>query len=129
MSQRFPGQKLSIPRVTLVGLVLAGLVFAGVQGWSWFEDKSSVTTKSWMAGYVDVTATPSYAFEAPTAGANKNAVLSFIVADKADACAPSWGTFYSLEEAGVSLDLDRRVARLKQQGGDVLVSFGGAAQR
>ena len=125
MSQRFPGQKLSIPRVTLVGLVLAGLVFAGVQGWSWFEDKSSVTTKSWMAGYVDVTATPSYAFEAPAAGANKNAVLSFIVADKADSCTPSWGTYYSLEEAGVSLDLDRRVARLKQQGGDVLVSFGG----
>jgi chitinase len=125
MSQRFPGRKLSIPRVSLVVVVLAGLVFAGFQGWRWFDDSTSVTTKSWAAGYVDVTATPSYAFESPAATANKNAVLSFIVADKTDACTPSWGTFYTMDEAGVSLDLDRRVARLKQQGGDVLVSFGG----
>ncbi len=84
-----------------------------------------MTASPWMAGYVDVTATPAYAFENPTSPAGKNVVLSFVVASKKDDCEPSWGTYYSLTEADKELDLDRRIARLDQQGGEVIVSFGG----
>ena len=50
-----------------------------------------------------------------------------MVSSKRDACDPSWGGAYSLDEAAEQLDLDRRVARLGQLGRRVTVSFGGAA--
>lgn len=125
MSKRFPGRRISVVRLFGVFVVIAGLLFSGFQGWRWFQDSTSVTAKSWMAGYVDVTATPSFAFENPANAAGENVVLSFIVASSADPCDPSWGTYYSMDEADTSLDLDRRIARLGQQGGEVIVSFGG----
>lgn len=125
MSKRFPGRRLSVPRLMGVFVVIAGLVFASFQGWNWFADSSSVTAKPWMAGYVDVTATPSYAFENHESAAGTNVVLSFIVADKVNPCQPSWGTYYSMAEAEAALDIDRRIARSTQQGGEVVVSFGG----
>lgn len=110
-----------------MGVFVAGgaLVFAGFQGWNWFADSSSATARPWIAGYVDVTATPSYAFERSTSADEENVVLSFIVADKAAPCTPSWGTFYTMAEADTALDIDRRIARRAQQGGAVIVSFGG----
>jgi chitinase len=52
-------------------------------------------------------------------------VLSFIVSETSDACTPSWGSVYTLDQAATSLDLDRRIVRLDQQGGEAIVSFGG----
>ncbi|WEO77571.1 glycosyl hydrolase family 18 protein [Cryobacterium sp. SO2] len=106
-------------------VVVAGLLFSGFQGWRWFQDSNTERPTAWMAGYVDVTATPNYAFENPVSAAGDHVVLSFVVASTEDACEPSWGTFYSLAEADAALDLDRRIARRDQQGGDVIVSFGG----
>lgn len=80
-----------------------------------------------FAPYVDVTATPQFAFEDPTQTDAATVVLSFIVSAPDDACAPSWGGAYSLSEAADSLDLDRRIARLGQRGGAAIISFGGAA--
>ena len=77
--------------------------------------------------YVDVTATPEYAFEAPPTSSVADVVLGFVVSSATDACAPSWGGAYSLPAAADSLDLDRRIARLRQIGGQVVVSFGGQA--
>ncbi len=125
MSKRFPGRRLSVPRLIGVFVVTGGLIFAGLQGLQWVNDSSSVTSKPWLAGYVDVTATPSYAFETPANESGKNVVLSFIVAATADPCQPSWGTYYSMEEADAALDLDRRIARTTQLGGEVVISFGG----
>ncbi|MEO6826175.1 MAG: carbohydrate-binding protein [Microbacteriaceae bacterium] len=125
MSKRFPGRHLSVVRLIGVAIVAGAVVFAGFQGWNWFEDSSSVTTKPWMAGYVDVTATPTYPFERSMSADNENVVLSFIVSDKIQPCTPSWGTFYTMAEADASLDIDRRIARRAQQGGEVIVSFGG----
>ena len=68
---------------------------------------------------------PRYAFEDPVSEEAENVLLSFIVADPGNACTPSWGAAYSLDDAGSALDLDRRVARLQQLGGTVSVSFGG----
>ena len=82
---------------------------------------------SWFAPYVDVTATPQYAFEDVPASAPTSAVLGFVVSAPDAPCDPSWGAAYSMSAAADSLDLDRRVARLRQLGGEVTVSFGGAA--
>jgi chitinase len=127
LSSRFPGRRLSVLRLSGVLLLTIGVVFSGFQGWRWFQDSTAATAEAWMAGYVDVTATPSFAFENPANKAGDNVVLSFVVASKTDPCAPSWGTYYSMAEADEALDLDRRIARRDQQGGDVVVSFGGQA--
>jgi chitinase len=86
-------------------------------------------TSPWFAPYVDVTATPTYHFENPTDPADRDIVLSFIVADPQQACTPSWGAAYTLDSASIGLDLDRRIVELRKNGGDVVVSFGGQANQ
>lgn len=80
-----------------------------------------------FAAYVDVTATPTYPFETPTGLAQQDVILAFIVASPNDACTPSWGGYYTLDEAASSLELDRRIAQLRSVGGRVRASFGGQA--
>ncbi len=121
-----PVRRLSILRLMVAIVATAGVIFGGLTGWQMYSaSANSSTAGSWFAGYVDVTATPSFAFETPTTKAAKQVVLSFIVASPGSACAPSWGAAYSLDQASASLDLDRRIARLQEQGGEVAVSFGG----
>lgn len=122
-----PGRRLSFTRLIIAVLVTTGVIFGAIFGYHAWLASSAVASApgGWFAGYVDVTATPSYAFEAPTAQSGKDVVLSFIVSDPDKACVPSWGGAYSLEEASATLDLDRRVARFEQLGGDIVVSFGG----
>ena len=126
MSERFPGRKLSLVRLgVLTGVVVAAAV-GGMAAWGNFQDvRAAEAIPSIFSGYVDVTATPRYAFEAPVSKEAENVVLSFIVADAKDGCSPTWGGAYSLDGAGSALDLDRRVARLQQLGGGVSISFGG----
>ena len=122
------GRHLSIFRVFLVVLVVAA---AGGGLWYYLrsnqEAAAAAGEKSWFAPYVDVTSTPTYAFEDMTGKNHSSAVLAFVVGSTADPCEPSWGNAYTMAQAGDSLDLDRRVARLRQLGGEVTVSFGGAA--
>jgi chitinase len=128
MSQRFPGRRLSIVRLVALGATVALVGTGAVLGWSRFSDaRAASTAASFFAGYVDVTATPSYPFEAGAMPGGRSVVLSFIVADPKSACKPSWGAAYGLGEAGTSMDLDRRIARFTRNGGEVSVSFGGAA--
>jgi chitinase len=83
----------------------------------------------WFAPYVDATLTPTVAFQDHGANPARDVVLGFVVAGtKADAaCTPTWGTYQSLDGAATAMDLDRRVAQLRGQGGDAVVSFGGQA--
>ncbi|MEJ3403424.1 carbohydrate-binding protein [Rathayibacter sp. YIM 133350] len=120
-------RRLSPWRVAVACLVLIALGAAGFFGVrAWADGRPAAdAAEPWFAGYVDVTATPTYAFETAKGHAPRDAVLSFIVSSPHDACSPSWGAAYSLEQAGDSLDLDRRIARLQQAGGSVAVSFGG----
>lgn len=121
-----PKKHLSLPRVILALLLLGGLAYAMFWSWDrWQERQSTVSRKPWFASYVDVTATPSYPFEQLGATSTNTAILSFIVSSPSDACTPSWGGAYTLGQASTDLDLDRRVARLRQLGGSVSVSFGG----
>lgn len=124
---RFDGRRLSWLRVTIVVAVLATAAFVGTSGWRQHQDaRAASEADSWFAGYVDATVTPLQAFEQPKTAAARDVVLSFVVADPGEACSPTWGGAYSLSAASDDLDLDRRIARLRQRGGSVAVSFGGA---
>jgi chitinase len=117
-------RRLSPWRVLLGLLILAGMVSGATFGVTqWHKNRSEVSHKPWFAPYVDATAMPTFAFE--QMGSNRDAILSFVVSSPSDTCTPSWGGAYTLNQASDSLDLDRRIARLKQQGGSVAVSFGG----
>jgi chitinase len=126
VSNRFPGRRLSKLRLGILVIVLLGLTGGSYLGLRSFQDASAASSlPSVFSGYVDVTATPRFAFESPSTAEAKGAVLSFIVSDHQNPCTPSWGAAYSLAQAESDLDLDRRIARLRQIGGTVSVSFGG----
>lgn len=124
---RFDGRRLSWFRVGVLVIAASALTFTALSGWRWFEDARAADGRMSFAAYVDVAVTPQLAFEEPVSAAARDVVLSFIVASPAEPCTPSWGRDYSLDSASNELDLDRRVARLRQNKGDISVSFGGAA--
>jgi chitinase len=82
--------------------------------------------RPWFGGYTDVMSFPEYEFSAAAAG-QAHVVLAFVVADPEDPCAASWGGAFDLDEAATELELDRQVADLRRSGGEVVISFGGAA--
>lgn len=128
MSKWFPGRKLSWFRVTVLAVVIAALVGGSLFGWGWWKDQQEASTQQpWTDGYVDVTATPSFPFESPGTNGPKNVTLAFVVSDPEAKCEPAWGGVYSLDKAESMLDLDRRLARLRNLGGSAMVSFGGQA--
>lgn len=117
---------LSIKRLFLSFIVLLGFSYMLINNlYNWSKEIKTQAFKPWFAPYVDVTAKPRYAFEQIGDSNSKNIVLSFIVSSKENACVPTWGGAYTLDEANVVLDLDRRIARVRQQGGGVAISFGG----
>jgi chitinase len=121
-----PQRRLSPWRVMLAILIVAGVIASSLFGGRrWKAAQAGASDEPWFAAYVDVTSTPTFAFDQIGATSNRDAVLSFVVSSSADACTPSWGNAYTLDQAGASLDLDRRIARLQQQKGNVAVSFGG----
>jgi chitinase len=126
-----PPPQLSPVRVVVLLVVLAALGFAG---WRLItKETSAASAKSAAAPvyspYVDVTQTPTYPFQLPSANPVSSVYLAFIVSDRSDPCKPSWGTYYTLDQAEQGLDLDARTAQLRQQGGSVSVSFGGQANK
>jgi len=117
--------RLSLWRLVIAAIVAVAVVLGGFYAYqAWASTQADPAPDPWFAAYVDVTATPSYEFESATKDSVKEVLLSFIVAATDESCTPTWGTAYTMDEAAVSLDLDRRIARLQQKGGDVAVSFG-----
>lgn len=123
------GRRLSPFRVAIAAVIGIAVIAGGVFSLQRWTAHAGADSQPWFASYVDVTATPRFAFEELGSTDTKDAVLSFIVSDKTDPCTPSWGGAYTMDEARGSLDLDRRIARLQQQGGDIAVSFGGQANQ
>src|SRR4051812_15291889 len=119
-------RKLSWGRLGVLVLALAALGGAGTAAVLHVRDTAGPTAKSWAVPYVDVTLTPTFQFQDPSANPANDVALGFVVADPGSGCTPSWGGAYSLDEAGSSLDLDRRISRLRAAGGNVMVSLGGA---
>jgi len=113
-----------------VGIVL---LCTALVGWTGTRAISAAVTtpakpgSSTFAGYVDVTATPTYPFETPPGPAQSSVILSFVVAAPGNPCTATWGGAYTLGEASSRLDLDRRMSQLRLVGGQARVSFGGQA--
>lgn len=121
-----PRRRLSLWRLLLALVIVSGIAASAVFGMRAWQDKQVASSdEPWFAPYVDVTSTPMYAFEQVGDTPQRDAILSFIVSLSADSCTPSWGGVYTMDKAGSSLDLDRRIARLRQQGGSIGISFGG----
>src|SRR6201996_8001319 len=124
-----PPRELSATRVVVLLVVLCAIGF-GV--WKLVSNETPAAEAKSDAvpvysPYVDVTNTPTYPFQLPSANPVSSVYLSFIVSDKEEACTPSWGTFYTLDAAEGGLDLDARTAQLRSQGGSVMISYGGQA--
>ena len=88
---------------------------------------SAGTSARWFVPYVDVTLTPTYAFQSPAATPVNGVFLAFIVAQPSSACTPSWGGYYTLDEADSELNLHARIAQVQSEGGHPMISFGGQA--
>ena len=127
--ERPPRPRLSWLRVLVAMLVIAALAAATVATVTYVNARraAAAAPKPWFAPYVDVVSTPQHPFENPILPPAKQVVLGFVVASGTESCTPSWGSVYDLTGAATSLDLDRRIARLRQRGGEVVVSFGGQA--
>lgn len=118
---------ISFFRLVISLLVFAAFCYGGFWGFQKIiSARAASNLAPWFAPYVDVTATPHFAFESLEAGkTTKNVVLAFVVSSPEDPCTPTWGGAYSLDAASSKLDLDRRIARFYDKGGNVTVSFGG----
>jgi bifunctional chitinase/lysozyme len=71
--------------------------------------------------------------ELPAATGTRYVTLAFVVAAAAGDCTATWGTYYDVAtgpsawEGGSEYTLYEQIEALRAQGGDVMVSFGGAA--
>ena len=107
------------PRISVlrVAVLLLEVVAAGL-GLRWFLSDGLQTPvvpeTPTFAGYVDVTTTPAYAFETPADAPQSHVILSFIVAATDDPCTPTWGTYYTLDAANSEMNLERRIAQLRE---------------
>lgn len=125
MALEFQGRRLSPVRLLILAVCLFALVATGLMFWQRAQDSAqAANTNQWFGSYVDATSTPFYDIGAKVAPGQR-VVLGFVVADPDDSCAPSWGGYYSLDEAAETFDLDRRVARVNDGGGQIVVSTGG----
>ena len=129
-SGRHAGKRLAPLRVT-ISVVVAAVVVGAAIAVPWVmrqeanAEPAAASAPRWFGGYFDVTA--AKVSEMPTVNAEEpaNVVLAFVVAEAEDSCVPTWGTYYDLDAAGAELDLDRRVARMRQGNAEVAISFGG----
>ena len=124
---RPPPPEISPIRVAVLLVVLLGVAF-GI--WRLLNSESSAAearsdAAPVYAPYIDVTQTPIYPFQLPSANPIAGVYLAFVVSDPSQPCTPSWGAYYTLGQAEQSLDLDARTAQLRSQGGSVMVSYGG----
>ena len=120
-----PRSRLSWTRLGVLVLVLGLAGAGGTFGVKHLRNTSGPTAKSWAVPYVDVTLTPTFQFQDPTANPANDVALGFVVAHPKSPCTPSWGAAYTLDQAASSLELDRRIEQLRQAGGDITLSLGG----
>lgn len=125
MAIEFQGRKLSWFRLCVLLLIIA--LIAGTGYALWFRAKDSAAAErsdQWFGAYVDSTSTPFYDIGSHV-NPGERVVLGFVVADPQNACSPSWGAFYDLDQADQTFDLDRKVARVHEAGGEIVISSGG----
>jgi cellulose synthase/poly-beta-1,6-N-acetylglucosamine synthase-like glycosyltransferase/chitodextrinase len=119
-------------RLSVLRCLVAVCLVAGLAGGGYFGVRRQLTTlpairTTWFAPYVDVTLTPTYQFQNPSADPARQTVLGFVVAASGSSCTPSWGGAYTLPQANQTLAVGSRIAQLQQDGAQPIVSFGGQA--
>lgn len=127
-NKREKTNRVSPIRLAIAATAMAALGLAGVAAAQHSVDRFAARQTVPFAPYVDVTLPPLVHFEDASTISAGLISLGFIVAGN-DPCQPSWGSYYTLDAASRALDLDRRITNLRQQGGDVVVSFGGQANQ
>jgi chitinase len=121
-----PRRRLSAIRVLLALVLLGAVGYGGFLGVDSKLNRASASSGlTWFAPYVDVTLTPTYSFQNPGSDPAPQTALGFVVADSSQQCQPSWGGSYTLDQADQSLALGARIAEMRQQGAQPIVSFGG----
>ncbi|MET1033822.1 MAG: carbohydrate-binding protein, partial [Arthrobacter sp.] len=125
MAHRFQGRRLSPLRLLVVLAVVGTLVAGSTMAYGRARDAALAgQQQQWFGSYVDATSTPFYDIGTGVA-AGERVVLAFAVAHPERACEPSWGGYYTLDEAAATFDLDRRAARVRGAGGEIVISTGG----
>ncbi|MGA1838549.1 carbohydrate-binding protein [Herbiconiux sp. 11R-BC] len=128
---RFAGRRLSPLRllISLAALVIIPASVAAVTVLPALPPavQGASVASRWFAGYYDVTLETgaqlaTSAFDSSAGGA----VLAFVVAAGDQDCTPTWGKNYTLDQAGQTFQLDRRIERMRREGQPLAVSFGGA---
>ncbi len=76
-----------------------------------------------FAPYVDMTLWPTFSLTDNLSSVGKYYTLAFVVDQTGNGCTASWGTYYVLSQDFPDAD----IASMRAAGGDVIVSFGGAA--
>ena len=97
--------------------------------------KVSSANEGYFSPYVDATLYPITLIDEISAETGvKNFTLAFIISNYSSPCNPSWGGAYNVEVGPNSWNstlgrndyLYDHIRSLRQKGGDVIVSFGGA---
>jgi chitinase len=120
-----PKPRLSVLRILVAIVLIAGAAYGGFLGIRSRLAAAAVVPGPWFAPYVDVTLTPTYQFQLPTENGARQIALGFVVSDPQAPCTPSWGAAYTLGQADEGLNLDSRIAQVRNEGASVIVSFGG----
>ncbi|MDO5745257.1 MAG: glycosyl hydrolase family 18 protein [Micrococcaceae bacterium] len=125
MSKPTAGRRLSWIRLLIVVVLLGALVATAMYLWNNRQDSARAAgSGDWFGAYVDATSTPFYPF-ADEVSEHERVVLAFVVADPKDSCTLSWGGYYTPDTANETFDLDRKVARVNERGGKIVISAGG----
>jgi cellulose synthase/poly-beta-1,6-N-acetylglucosamine synthase-like glycosyltransferase len=122
-----PRRRLSVLRIAVALVLIAGAGYGGLIGARTLLAARAVIHQTWFAPYVDVTLTPTQEFQDSSADGARQTALGFVVADPSSGCTPSWGAAYTLAQADQSLALASRIAQVRQDGAQPIVSFGGQA--
>ncbi|MDQ1059877.1 chitinase [Arthrobacter globiformis] len=128
------GFKFLAVGATAVALVILALVLSGISGREQDMNQPGPSTEAtpeentyppWFGAYFDLTLDPAKRLANWPRLGQVTTILSFIVANPAHPCEPSWGGLYSQEQASEKLHLDGQIERHRKDGNDVAVSFGG----
>ncbi|HEV7951460.1 MAG TPA: chitinase [Glaciihabitans sp.] len=130
-TSRFAGRNLSLGRiiVSVIAMVLIPASVAAATGLISLPQpvQGATAEQRWFASYYDVTLeSGAQLARSPLGISEGGAVLAFVVAADDNDCTPTWGKTYTLDDAAVTFELDRRVERMRREGQPLAVSFGGA---